>query len=56
MYTTPPQTELENTLSDESYEQWVSCYKLRDKVACPADLRGELSEARVRLRNLEVGD
>lgn len=39
-------TELENTLSDESYEQWVSYYKLREKVACPADLRGELREAR----------
>jgi hypothetical protein len=53
--TPPPQIEIDNTLTEESYDQWVSHYKLRDKVACPADHREELREARVRFQNPEVG-
>lgn len=33
-------------LSDESYDQWVTHYKLRDKVACTADQREELRDPR----------
>jgi hypothetical protein len=35
------------------YEQWVSFYKLREKVACPYALRGELEEPGVRFQELE---
>jgi len=38
------------------YEQWVSFYKLREKVACPYALRGELEEPGVRFQELEDGD
>ncbi|KAI0307675.1 hypothetical protein B0F90DRAFT_1621845 [Multifurca ochricompacta] len=37
--------ELKNTLSDGSYDEWVTQYGLREKVACPQDLRAELKEA-----------
>jgi len=38
--------EFEKMLSNDGkfYEQWVSFYKLREKVACPYALRGELEE------------
>jgi len=42
--------ELENTLSDVFYEQWVSYYKLREKVACTPDHRSELLEPRMTRR------
>jgi hypothetical protein len=35
------------------YEQWVSFYKLREKVACPYALRGELEEPGVRFQELD---
>ncbi|KAH9996467.1 hypothetical protein BJV77DRAFT_942190 [Russula vinacea] len=35
---------LSEALSNESYDQWVSQYGMREKVACPANLREELKE------------
>ncbi|KAF8481048.1 hypothetical protein DFH94DRAFT_439866 [Russula ochroleuca] len=37
---------LSDAMSSESYDQWVSQYGLREKVACTPDLREELKEAR----------
>ncbi len=54
--TTLPQEEFNVTLSTESYEQWVSLYGLREKVACTPEHREELKEPGVRFRKLEVGD
>ena len=48
--TNPLQTGLDAALSDDSYDQWVSQYRLRDKVACPPNLRDELKEPRVQCR------
>jgi len=39
-----PQSGQEAALSDESYDQWVSQYRMREKVHCPPDLRDELNE------------
>jgi hypothetical protein len=52
------QAEFESALADTGnfYEQWVSFYKLREKVTCAPDRRGELEEPEVRFRKLEVGD
>ncbi|KAI0305021.1 hypothetical protein BC826DRAFT_979488 [Russula brevipes] len=38
------ETELDEALSDESYNQWVTQYSMREKVACPANRRDELIE------------
>jgi hypothetical protein len=52
------QTEFETALSNTGnfYEQWVSFYKLRDKVTRAADRRGELEKPGVKFRKLEDGD
>jgi hypothetical protein len=42
-----PQSGQEAALSDESYDQWVSQYRMREKVHCPPDLRDELNEPTV---------
>jgi ribonuclease-3 len=36
--------ELGHTLTDDVYDQWVSHYGIRDRVACPKNLREELKE------------
>jgi hypothetical protein len=48
-----PQVEFENALSSDGkfYEQWVSFYKLREKVVCPYALREELKDPGVRFQN-----
>ncbi len=38
------QKELEQTLTGDVYDQWVTSYGMRDRVACPADFREELKE------------
>jgi ribonuclease-3 len=38
------QEELSQTLSDVVYDQWVTEYGIRDRVACPMNLREELRE------------
>lgn len=38
------QEELSQALSDDAYDQWVSDYGIRDRVACPMNLREELRE------------
>lgn len=53
--TNSPQVELEEVLSDDSYDQWVTYYGMREKVACPSNLREDLKAAGVRLR-LGIGD
>jgi hypothetical protein len=53
---TSPQKESDDTLSDEVYEQWVSRYELREKVACSPEHRSELYGPMVRLEKLEVRD
>jgi hypothetical protein len=47
MDTNMPQSELSQTLSDESYDQWVTQYRMREKVHCPPDLRHELDDPTV---------
>lgn len=42
-----PQEELGQTLTDEAYDQWVTDYGIRDRVACPINLRDELKEPSV---------
>jgi hypothetical protein len=42
-----PQEELSQALSDDAYDQWVSDYGIRDRVACPMNLREELREPAV---------
>jgi hypothetical protein len=55
MDTNTPQSGLDEALSNESYDQWVSQYRMREKVACPPDLRRELDEFTVECR-FEIGD
>jgi hypothetical protein len=55
MGTNTPQAERDQALSDESYDQWVTQYKMRDKVHCPPELRDELVEPVVECR-FEFGD
>lgn len=50
-----PQAERDQALSDDSYDQWVTHYKIRDKVHCPPDLRRELDDPTVECR-FEIGD
>jgi len=38
------QEELGQTLTDDVYDQWVTEYGIRDRVACPMNLRDELKE------------
>ena len=49
-----PQSRRDEALSDECYDQWVSQYKMREKVHCPPDLRDELNEPTVECR-FEIG-
>jgi hypothetical protein len=42
-----PQSERDLALSDETYDQWVTQYGMRDKVHCPPDLRDELNDPMV---------
>lgn len=49
------QSGLSEALSNESYDQWVSQYGMREKVACPANLREELKEPKVKCR-FEIGN
>ncbi len=42
-----PQEELDQTLTNEVYDQWVTDYGIRDRIACPANLREELKEPSV---------
>lgn len=44
-----PQEELDQALSDEAYDQWVTEYGIRDRVVCPLNLREELKETAVQL-------
>lgn len=46
--TDAPQSGLDAALSDESYDQWVSRYGMRERVACTPDLREDLKEPRVK--------
>jgi hypothetical protein len=55
MGTNAPQSELDQALLDDSYDQWVTHYKMREKVHCPPDLRNELDDPRVECR-FEIGD
>lgn len=50
MDTDTPQSELEQTLSNDAYDQWVSQYRMREKVHCPPDLRDELNDPMVECR------
>jgi hypothetical protein len=34
-------------LTDDVYDQWVTSYGIRDRVACPTNLREELKEPAV---------
>jgi hypothetical protein len=43
-----PQEELSQALTDEAYDQWVTDYGIRERVACPMNLREELREPAVR--------
>lgn len=45
--TNMPQSGLEAALSDDSYDQWVSRYGMREKVACTPELREELKDPAV---------
>lgn len=54
MDTNTAQSGLEAALSNDSYDQWVSQYGLREKVHCPPDLRDELNDPRVECR-FEIG-
>lgn len=38
------QEELQETLTNDVYDQWVTDYGMRNRVACPPDLREELKE------------
>jgi len=38
------QNELVQTLTDDVYDQWVTNYGMRERVACPKNLREELKE------------
>ncbi|KAI9461025.1 hypothetical protein BJY52DRAFT_1261830 [Lactarius psammicola] len=38
------QEELDQTLTNEVYDQWVTDYGIRERVACPTNLREELKE------------
>ncbi|KAH8998821.1 hypothetical protein EDB86DRAFT_2910266 [Lactarius hatsudake] len=38
------QEELDQTLTNEVYDQWVTNYGIRERVACPMNLREELKE------------
>ncbi|KAI9445350.1 hypothetical protein H4582DRAFT_1806457 [Lactarius indigo] len=38
------QEELGQTLTNEAYDQWVTNYGIRERVACPMNLREELKE------------
>ena len=42
-----PQEELGQTLTNDVYDQWVTEYGIRDRVACPMNLRDELKEPSV---------
>lgn len=55
MDTNMPQSGLDEAQSNESYDQWVSQYRLREKVHCPPDLRHELNNPVVKFR-FEIGD
>ena len=55
MDTNVPQSGLEESLSNDSYDQWVDQYRMRDKVHCPPELRHQLNEPMVRCR-FEIGD
>jgi hypothetical protein len=55
MDTNTSQSGQDEALSNASYDQWVSQYKMRDKVACPTELRRELDDQTVECR-FEVGD
>jgi hypothetical protein len=50
-----PQSGLDEALSNDSYDQWVSQYGMREKVHCPSDLRHELNDPTVECR-FEIGD
>ena len=43
------QEELDQTLTDDVYDQWVTSYGIRDRVVCPLALREELREPAVQL-------
>ena len=45
-----PQSGREEALSDDSYDQWVTQYGMRDKVHCPPELRDELNGPMVECR------
>ena len=55
MDTNALQSSLADSLSNESYDQWVTQYDLRDKVHCPANLRHELDDPGVKCR-FEISD
>lgn len=42
-----PQEELGQMLTDSVYDQWVTHYGIRERVACPMNLREELKEPAV---------
>ena len=55
MGTNMPQSGVDEALSNEAYDQWVSQYRMREKVACPTDLRNELNDPAVEYR-FEISD
>jgi hypothetical protein len=56
MDTNTPQSGREDALSDASYDQWVTHYRMREKVHCPAELRDELNDPTVECRLRSVMD
>jgi hypothetical protein len=55
MNTNTPQAGQMEALSDDSYDQWVTQYRMREKVHCPPDLRDELNGPMVECR-FQTGD